>query len=305
MTDHKHLRLIAALSFSLLINGMLVAGMARFTRNAVPRRQTVIAVELSPRRPVSHVIEPPHFVPPSRVLPPAHAAVLPGVAPTTSTEAHVLRNPQPVPSSAAPIPVAAYFPAQPEETSLPPTPIHLTPMGGYPSPVNPVTAAPGTGSPTPVAPPHATTVPVNPVPETPHPTFISPAPATPVAPREVEHTAPPPPPPIHAEQLPLPAASIPAPAPHGERRGARVVQNTQPAYPREARDEGREGTVVLRVTLDAQARVTGVELLASAGDRRLDRAAERAVRDWTFAPALEEGKPVEASLRVRVQFRLE
>lgn len=91
----------------------------------------------------------------------------------------------------------------------------------------------------------------------------------------------------------------------GGQRKAGVLKNAQPPYPRDVRDEGIEGTVVLQVSLDAQARVTAVKVIKSAGDRRLDRAAERAVKGWTFETALEDGNPVASTLRVRVQFKLE
>jgi protein TonB len=87
--------------------------------------------------------------------------------------------------------------------------------------------------------------------------------------------------------------------------GARVTRDAQPAYPRDARRDGVEGTTVLRVSLDTKGRVTDVAVATSSGDTRLDDAAVRSVRTWKFSPATEDEKPVAASLRVRVQFRLD
>ena len=96
-----------------------------------------------------------------------------------------------------------------------------------------------------------------------------------------------------------------APGGHGVSRSAGVTRQTQPAYPDDARADGVEGTATVLVSLDAAGKITSVRLVTSSGDRRLDRAAIDGVRDWTFASALEDGKPASGSLRVHVRFRLE
>jgi len=63
--------------------------------------------------------------------------------------------------------------------------------------------------------------------------------------------------------------------------------------------------VVLLASIDAGGKVSKLKVERSAGDRRLDRAAERAVNQWTYKPSLKDGVPVASSVRVRVQFRLE
>ncbi len=102
------------------------------------------------------------------------------------------------------------------------------------------------------------------------------------------------------DDAPSPAAPATTP---GVSRAAHLLTSGDPEYPPEARAEGREGTVVLNVTLDDAGRVTQVTV-ARGADPRLDRAAEHAVRTWTFAPALRDGHPVSATLRVNVHFHL-
>ena len=41
------------------------------------------------------------------------------------------------------------------------------------------------------------------------------------------------------------------------------------------------------------------------GNREFDRSALQAVRQWRFQPALRDGKPVAATVRVPVEFALE
>jgi len=95
------------------------------------------------------------------------------------------------------------------------------------------------------------------------------------------------------------------PAPRGASHGARVVKQSRPAYPAGAREEGVEGTVQLNVSLDAAGKVTETKILKSSGDRRLDRAAEKEIRKWTFEAKMEDGIAAAANIKVNVVFRLE
>jgi len=102
-----------------------------------------------------------------------------------------------------------------------------------------------------------------------------------------------------------PGGEAARPAPKGESRGPVPISQPHPSYPPDARFEGVEGTVVLLASIDAGGKVSNLKVERSAGDRRLDRAAERAVKQWTYKPSLKDGVPVASSVRVRVQFRLE
>lgn len=95
------------------------------------------------------------------------------------------------------------------------------------------------------------------------------------------------------------------PAPKGESRGVQPSSQPQPAYPADARDDGTEGTVVLIAVVGTDGKVAETRIEKGSGDRRLDAAAERGVRRWTYKPALKDGVPVRSSVRVRVEFRLE
>lgn len=82
-------------------------------------------------------------------------------------------------------------------------------------------------------------------------------------------------------------------------------ENPAPRYPTKARVLGIEGTVRLLVTIDAQGNPESVEIHEESGSYRLDEAARRAVRDWTFAPAKNDGEPVRSKTIVPVTFSLE
>lgn len=88
-------------------------------------------------------------------------------------------------------------------------------------------------------------------------------------------------------------------------RVARALSQPAPEYPAAAQRSGVEGTVIVRVDLDANGSPVDVELAQSSRSRDLDRAALRAVRGWTFEPAISNGKAVASSVQVPVDFRLE
>lgn len=79
-----------------------------------------------------------------------------------------------------------------------------------------------------------------------------------------------------------------------------------PPYPRAELLRGAEGTVLLRVEVDANGHVVRVEVERSSGYSRLDRAAQQHVaRHWRFRPALRDGLPVAGWVRVPIDFRLD
>jgi protein TonB len=102
------------------------------------------------------------------------------------------------------------------------------------------------------------------------------------------------------------AALSAAPAsPGGGSRGASPQPgNPKPVYPDSARRQGREGKVILRVEVRLDGRAGAVSVDRSSGDYRLDGAALAAVRQWRFRPALRNGAPVAAIVRVPIRFRL-
>lgn len=81
--------------------------------------------------------------------------------------------------------------------------------------------------------------------------------------------------------------------------------NPKPRYPEGARAEGREGTILLRVTVLSTGKVGEAMIEHSSGHPDLDRSAVEAVTKWTFLPARRGGNPVTSSVRIPVTFALE
>jgi protein TonB len=78
----------------------------------------------------------------------------------------------------------------------------------------------------------------------------------------------------------------------------------EPRYPNRQRILGREGTVVLRVTVATDGRARSLVVVTSAGDE-FDAAAREAAEAARFRPALRAGQPVASTVTLRVRFHLQ
>ncbi len=81
--------------------------------------------------------------------------------------------------------------------------------------------------------------------------------------------------------------------------------NPLPKYPPLAREKGYEGTVYLRVLVQADGRVGNLSIDRSSGHEVLDRAAVDSVKEWTFLPAQKGEKRVESWVLLPVKFKLD
>jgi protein TonB len=85
---------------------------------------------------------------------------------------------------------------------------------------------------------------------------------------------------------------------------AKPKSKTPIRYPEGARAQGVEGRVLLRAHVDAEGRVTRVEVLKSPGPL-LDEEVQAALKQWTFEPASRCGKPVATTFKLDRRFELE
>jgi protein TonB len=125
----------------------------------------------------------------------------------------------------------------------------------------------------------------------------------------------PPPSPVPASPRPVPAQSA-APAPPAVKRGDLVASTeldrppeiasvVKPEYPPVARRMNVSGTVVLSVLVDETGRVEDVRTVREAGGNMgLTQAAQKAVRLWTFRPAVKNGVQVKTWMTIPIPFVL-
>jgi periplasmic protein TonB len=89
------------------------------------------------------------------------------------------------------------------------------------------------------------------------------------------------------------------------REGANYLKNPRPAYPRQAKREGLEGTTLLRIWVQASGKPGSINVQQSSGHELLDDAAKEAVSKWTFAAATQGGVAVGGFVTVPIVFRLQ
>jgi TonB family protein len=85
-------------------------------------------------------------------------------------------------------------------------------------------------------------------------------------------------------------------------RNMKIVRMVRPAYPPEAKQQGIQGTVKLRATVDREGKVANLEVLS--GEPLLANAALEAVKQWEYVPAMLDGQLAAVKVDVDVNFTL-
>jgi periplasmic protein TonB len=81
-----------------------------------------------------------------------------------------------------------------------------------------------------------------------------------------------------------------------------LIKRVAPSYPEEAREQGLQGTVVVRALIGKTGDVENLQLVT--GDPLLAEAALKAVKKWKYKPYLLNGDPVEVDTQIQVNFTL-
>ena len=106
----------------------------------------------------------------------------------------------------------------------------------------------------------------------------------------------------HPQTANLGAASLPISS--QPKFGVEGLSNPAPRYPYLSRSREEEGRVILQVYVNKKGRASRIETIQSSGHSRLDKAARKAVINWTFIPALEDGNPAAGIVQVPISFVL-
>ncbi len=75
-------------------------------------------------------------------------------------------------------------------------------------------------------------------------------------------------------------------------------------YPSQAREEGLEGTVKVKVQVSASGNVSGASIVKSSGHAILDQSVLSNVYDCNFEPAEKDGVPISSKVVIPVRFKL-
>jgi protein TonB len=89
----------------------------------------------------------------------------------------------------------------------------------------------------------------------------------------------------------------------GSANAPRFLHKEMPVYPLMARRLGKEGRVLLRLTIDENGKLLNIEVVERAGFGFTETAVE-AVKKSTFQPALQDGRPVMSKALLPIKFSL-
>jgi protein TonB len=85
----------------------------------------------------------------------------------------------------------------------------------------------------------------------------------------------------------------------------RYGQNRPPFYPQRAREQGWQGTTLLKVLVLATGTVGNAEVIHSSGFAALDQSAMRGVKEWKFIPGQKDGQATDMWVQIPITFKLE
>ena len=88
-------------------------------------------------------------------------------------------------------------------------------------------------------------------------------------------------------------------------RPVQVDKMPPPSYPKSAAEQRQVGVVNLRVEVDAQGRPADVQVLSATNPGVFDAVSVAAARSWTYRPAMKNGKPVAAAVRIPITFAMD
>lgn len=84
----------------------------------------------------------------------------------------------------------------------------------------------------------------------------------------------------------------------------RPAKAERPPYPHVAREQGWEGTVVLRLHIRSEGTIASITIQKSSGYPLLDESAEQAVQQWHFEPAKDGEIPIPVTVDLPIRFDL-
>lgn len=137
-------------------------------------------------------------------------------------------------------------------------------------------------------------------------------PPTPRGPRKarrgMEPEATPPPRPTPTPEVKIQPEIRPAPMIRPEPEvfvRAKAISEPKPDYPDVARERNQQGSVQMRLEINANGEVTSVTVTQSSGHAALDEAAQRAAKRWKYQPARHGETPVACSITRTLKWTLE
>jgi TonB family protein len=99
-----------------------------------------------------------------------------------------------------------------------------------------------------------------------------------------------------------PETTLPAQPPPDRLVPAHAIYRVEPFYPRAALQQGVEGTVKIRATVDRDGKVKNLKVIS--GPALLTASALDAAQYWRYIPSLRNGEPIETEEEISIEFHL-
>ena len=77
-----------------------------------------------------------------------------------------------------------------------------------------------------------------------------------------------------------------------------------PSYPLSSRRNKEEGTIIFRINIDKNGKLINYKIIKSSGYKKLDKQAEKSVKNSKFKPAIENGNKVDSIFELKITFTL-
>ena len=107
---------------------------------------------------------------------------------------------------------------------------------------------------------------------------------------------------------PAPPVAVAAPVQHARTPIAQDPKHPlhigEDYYPDASKRAGEEGRCIVTITVAADGRITNAAIQQTSGFPRLDEACIKGVKDQRMKPATEDGKPVETTAALPIQWKL-
>ena len=89
----------------------------------------------------------------------------------------------------------------------------------------------------------------------------------------------------------------------GNVQSSKLIFKINPTYPPKAKEEGRQGSVLMQAVILKDGTVGSLNLMPGA-EPDLAEASMEAVKQWRYSPTLLNGEPVEVATEIQVNFTL-
>ncbi|MBL7544221.1 MAG: TonB family protein [Bdellovibrionaceae bacterium] len=84
-----------------------------------------------------------------------------------------------------------------------------------------------------------------------------------------------------------------------------ILSTSEPQFPEAAKRKNITGFVRLQITIDQSSAIKSIDILEAIPEGVFEAAAIDSIRNWRFSAAYQNGAPIEATIKRKIEFKLE